>query len=259
MEETISLMEIIDMLKKRWALILSAMLFFIGLAGIYSLFYSDKEYKSSAQLVAKLEEIKETQSPTGNLNDVNFNLQMINTYKDFVESDVVLEQAKEILVDKIAFEGTIADLTRMLVVEQNSSSQMFSISAVADNPRIAKEVANAAATVFKEQSSEIMNVDKVSIMSEAPVNMTPVSPNTKRNLLIGAALGLMAGVGLTFLMELFDKTVKNSQFSQDKLNLPVLGELPQLTEKEVAEALLVNQLLRQPQEAETQHMQSSEG
>ena len=243
MEETISLMEIIELLKKRWALILSAILFCWSLASIYSLMIADREYKSSAQLVAKLSPNSDIQSLSNNLNDVNFNLQMINTYKDFVNSNVVLDEAHKILVDKIAFEGTPSDIRSMLSVEQNTNSQMFSIAAVSDSPRISMEVANAVAEVFKEQSIDVLAVDKVSIMSEAPVNMTPVSPNVKLNLLIGSVLGLMIGVGITFLMELLDKTVKNAKFSQEKLGLPVLGELPQMTDQELDEARLTNQLV----------------
>ena len=54
-----------------------------------------------------------------------------------------------------------------------------------------------------------MNVDKISIISGAVANTTPVSPNNKLNLVIGLVLGMMVGVGLAFLFELLDRTVKD--------------------------------------------------
>ncbi|MGX7030441.1 GNVR domain-containing protein [Vagococcus zengguangii] len=54
----------------------------------------------------------------------------------------------------------------------------------------------------------MLNIDKVSILSEATLNRQPVSPNTKLNLLIGTILGLMLGLGISFILKLLDKTVK---------------------------------------------------
>lgn len=48
------------------------------------------KYGSQAQLIVTL-----PQSDTANVNDVNTNLQMINTYKDMIVSDLVLNEVKD--------------------------------------------------------------------------------------------------------------------------------------------------------------------
>ena len=79
-----------------------------------------------------------------------------------------------------------------------------------------------------------MNVDKISIISSAVASTTPVSPNNKLNLAIGLVLGIMVGVGLAFLLELLDRTVKDDKFVTETLELTILGTVPQMTQKELA-------------------------
>ncbi len=47
-------------------------------------------------------------------------------------------------------------------------------------------------------------------------NTTPVSPNNKLNLVIGLVLGMMVGVGLAFLFELLDRTVKDEKYRSEE-------------------------------------------
>ena len=45
-------------------------------------------------------------------------------------------------------------------------------------------------------------------------------------------VGLMAGVGLAFLLEYLDNTMKNEQDIEKILELPVLGSIAQIDHKE---------------------------
>jgi len=78
-----------------------------------------------------------------------------------------------------------------------------------------------------------MNVDKISIISSAVASTSPVSPNNKLNLAIGLVLGLMVGVGLAFLFELLDRTVKDDKFVTDTIGYTILGTVPQMSQKEL--------------------------
>ena len=78
-----------------------------------------------------------------------------------------------------------------------------------------------------------MNVDKISIISGAVANTTPVSPNNKLNLVIGLVLGMMVGVGLAFLFELLDRTVKDEKYVMDTLGFPILGTVPEMSAKDL--------------------------
>ena len=74
MEDTISLKEIFDLLRKRITTILLSTFIGLALAGGFTFFFVTPQYSSRAQLIVSL-----PQSETSTVNDINFNLQMLNT------------------------------------------------------------------------------------------------------------------------------------------------------------------------------------
>ncbi len=68
--------------------------------------------------------------------------------------------------------------------------------------------------------------NNVSILDAAFVPFSKYKPNVPRNLAIGLLLGLMLGVGLAFLLENLDDTVKTVDDIEKLTNLPVIGFFP---------------------------------
>ena len=83
----------------------------------------------------------------------------------------------------------------------------------------------------------------VEIIDRAQVPVAPISPNKKKNLALGLILGLMLGVGLTFLLDYLDRTIKDEEDIQDKLGLPVIGTIPRIEQaNDNEERQLITQL-----------------
>lgn len=70
------------------------------------------------------------------------------------------------------------------------------------------------------RSTNIRKVD------QARVPTYPSSPNIPRNLAFGLALGLSTGIGLAFLLEAVDNTVRTPEQAQVISGLPSLGMIP---------------------------------
>lgn len=232
MEETISLKEIFEILRKHVATILISMFVGIGLAGAVTFFLITPQYSSRAQMIVTL---PQSEGGAGNVNDINYNLQMLNTYKDIIkEGDALALEVQQRLEEDYGIELTPGEIKSTLQVSQSQNSQMFSISATSDQSIDAERIANTAAEVFQETVKDVLtNVDKITIVSRAIASANPVSPNNKLNIAIGLVLGLMVGVGLAFLMQLLDRTVKDSKFVTDNLGFTILGTVPQMTQKEI--------------------------
>lgn len=229
MEETISLKEIYETLRKHLITIIISMFAGLAISGIVTFFILTPKYSSQAQLIVTL-----PQSDTTNVNDVNTNLQMINTYKDMIVSDLVLNEVKDRLQTEDKVKMTAEQIKDAISVNQSQNSQMFSIQATSTNAVTAQQIANTTSQVFQENAKDVMNVDKISIISGAVANTTPVSPNNKLNLVIGLVLGMMVGVGLAFLFELLDRTVKDEKYvMDDTLGFPILGTVPEMSAKEL--------------------------
>ncbi|MCU7357817.1 Wzz/FepE/Etk N-terminal domain-containing protein [Enterococcus dispar] len=229
MEETISLKQIFDILRKHLASIFICSFVGLALAGIATFFIITPKYSSQAQLIVTLPQGDATTNP----NDVNTNLQMINTYKELVTGDLVIDQVKDRLESEYNLDMTATQIKSALEVTQQQNSLMFSIKATDSSAINAEHIANTTSQIFQETAKDVLEVNKISIISKATASMAPVSPNNKLNLAIGLVLGLMIGIGLAFLLELLDRTVKDDKFVSEDLGFTILGTVPQMSQKEL--------------------------
>ena len=127
---------------------------------------------------------------------------------------------------------TLEELREKLTVQTETNSLVFGITITDDNPYEAADLANATAISFEEKIGDILDVNSVTILSQAAVNPNPISPNIPMNLVLGLLVGMMIGVGLAFLTEFMDKTVKDEKFIEE-LGWSNLGSVMQMTDKEL--------------------------
>lgn len=232
MEETISLEELLTIVWKRITLIITCFFIGIGVSAIVTFFLITPKYQSTVQMIGQT---PTNENANSQLSDLNANILMINTYKDVIKSNTVLSAAQEELQKQhLAFK--MDELASMISIEQSQNSQMFEIKVVTDSPKKAMNVANTVANVFKDQLVHFVQSDKVTILSPAIQDDHPISPNKKLNLLIGAFLGFLIGLGITFVLELFNNTVKDSSFVTEVVDLPILGTITEMSPKELKES-----------------------
>lgn len=220
MEETISLKELFQTLRKRVFLIISVALIAMIVIGVVSYFVLTPVYKSSTQILVN--QAKEDQS-VYNYNEVQTNVQLISTYSVILKSSAILNEVKNDLQLNIS----VAELNDKITVESAQNSQIMTISVTDPDPAIALEIANKTAEVFENEIKDIMSVDNVTILplADDQENQSPVSPNPPLNIAIAGIVGLLLGIGLAFLLEYLDNTVKSEQDIEKLLGLPVLGAI----------------------------------
>jgi len=225
MEEEISLVELFDIIKKRLALIINLTLVGVLLAAVYTFFIAVPEYSSTTQLLVN----RTQQTEVIQQSDINTNVQLINTYKDILKGPVILDEVRE----ELDLDISHAALSNKLSISSENNSQVFSIAVNDTNPYDAAMIVNTTATVFQDKLDSIMNVDNVTVISEAVPNLTPISPNNVLNVAIGLVLGGMIGVGLAFLLEFLDNTVKDEKFIVEDLGWTSLGRISEMTADEL--------------------------
>lgn len=225
MEEEISLAELFNILKKRAGMIISTTLIGLIVVSLYTFFIVTPEYSSTTQLLVNRSEGMDTIQQS----DINANVQLINTYKDIITGPVILDEVRE----ELNMDSSHGSLSNRLSISSENNSQVFSIRVTDTNPYDAALIANTTADVFKENLPEIMNVDNVTVISMAEANTNPISPNNTLNLAIGVVLGGMIGVGMAFLLEFMDNTVKDERFIVEELGWTNLGSVSKLDANEL--------------------------
>lgn len=225
MEETISLKELFLTLRKRLSLIALITILFATISGLISFFYLTPIYQASTQILVN--QSKDEQA-TYNVGEVQTNLQLINTYNVIIKSPAILD----LVAKELDLNMTSAQLNGKITVQSEQNSQVVNISVQDPDPKLAADIANKTASVFEKEIKEIMNVDNVSILAKAVVvdNQSPIKPQPLMNIAIALVVGLMLGVGIAFLLEYLDNTIKTEQDIEQTLGLPVLGAIPTIQE-----------------------------
>ncbi|MED0977716.1 Wzz/FepE/Etk N-terminal domain-containing protein [Bacillus paranthracis] len=226
MEETISLKELFHILKKRLAMILVIAFGAAIVSAIISFFFMTPIYQSSTQILVNQKKQEGSMFQAG---EVQTNIQLTNTYKVIIKSPVILDQVKE----KLNLNLTVQELIGKIDVTNERESQVLSVTAQDKSPKMARDIANMTAEIFKEEVAKIMSVDNVTVLSKAEVTekQSPVKPSPMLNVAIAFVVGLMVSIGFAFLLEYLDNTVKKEEDVEKLLGLPVLGIVARMDEE----------------------------
>lgn len=93
--------------------------------------------------------------------------------------------------------------------------------------RVAEEMYLFLRNRFEESRiTEAMQSADVTVIDRSLPPQSPVRPSPKLNMAIGAFLGLFLGVGMAFVLEFLDTSMKSPDEVERKLGIPVLGRIP---------------------------------
>lgn len=165
-------------------------------------------------------------------NNQQADIQMINTYKDIITNQVILNKVShELNSTKTAreygraYNMPVTELKNAIKISTQQNSQVFSVAVETNDPNLSAAAANTIAQVFKKQIKKIMSVNNVTVVSRAAVPAGPSSPNVKLFTLVGAILGLLCSAIYLIIKELMDTTVKEDEFMTNELGLTNLGHI----------------------------------
>jgi capsular polysaccharide biosynthesis protein len=228
MEDSINLKQILGVIKKRLGVIALITIIAATISGVVSFFVLTPVYEANTQILVNQAKSKEQ---FYNSSELQTNVQLIQTYNDIIKSPAILgEVTKQLNLDM-----TPKQLSNQIQVTNSQDSQVAHIVVQDTNARLAVKIANTTAAVFKKEVPKIMSIDNVSILAKAQIDeaLSPIKPQPFLNIAIAVVVGLMAGVGLAFLLEYLDNTIKNEQDVERILQLPVIGVISVIKEEEL--------------------------
>lgn len=220
-EEIIRIEDIVDVLTKRWKMILSITLAATLISAVVSFFLIAPKYEARTKLFIGKENTQ-TQDQSYNNNDVQMYQKLLKTYAEVIMTKDLVGQA----INSNDLDLKEEDVLKSLTVTPRADTQILEISYINVDPVIAQEVVESITENFINYSTELIPNGNVKIIESVRVPEKPVSPNKKMNIAIAFLLGLMVSIGLSFLIEFMDNTFKTKEHIENILDLPAIGVIP---------------------------------
>jgi len=221
-EESIRIEEIINILLKRWKMILSITLLATLTAGIISFFVIAPKYEASTKVFIGKEKT-DSKDQNYNNSDIQMYQQLLKTYAEVIKTNALVEKA----INAEGFDLTSKDVLSGLTVTPAANTQILEITYISKDRNLSKEVLDSITNQFIKTSTDLIPNGNVKIVEPAELPENPASPNKKLNIAIAFLLGLMVSVGLAFLLEFLDNTFKSKDQLEQILGIPVIGAIPE--------------------------------
>jgi capsular exopolysaccharide synthesis family protein len=211
----VELADLVSVLRRRWWMVALALAICTLGSGVFSLL-QPKVYSSSVKLLV----------PTGDVANVQSRAQALDaatSYAQFAGTGPAIATA------------IAASNTRQIPVSVSALtdgiSPFFEVTAESTDPAVAQRVAASYASVLPQV---IMTLEKTptaeppqfTVLEPAQLPSKPTAPRPIRNMLIGAALGLVLGVAVALLREALDGRVRDGVELERAADVALLGLVP---------------------------------
>ncbi len=219
--EELNLMDLLKYyLKKSYVIILMTIL--VALIGYYYVEEIQVPMYHGTTTIILVQKNNRATTAYETQNELTINEKLVSTYSELIKSRRILSQ----VIQNLKLDLTESELAKNITVTSASDTSIIKITVSDASRKKAASIANQIAGVFKAEIVKIYDLENVTIIDEAVVEDIPYNVNLVKQMIIFTCLGLVLSCGIVFVMYYFDGTVKSKKEVEDKLNLPVLGEVP---------------------------------
>lgn len=214
----IDLVEIWQVIKKQFGLLVIIVILCAVLAGVISKFFIAPKYTSSSTIF-----LTPSISETGvvDYTSQNSNEKLVNNVMALLVQDNILSE-----VAKQTGMESIEELRDQIEVSNDTNTTLVKVEATTLDPKLSKNIVNSTVNVFIDTMQENLNLKNIEIVDKAKLSYEPSGPNVKKNILMGAAAGFVMDALIVVLKVLTNTKLKSKEEAEKYLKLPVFCELP---------------------------------
>ena len=221
MNEQLNIVNLIDMLLRRWTIVIISAV----IVGIFSFVYSEvfiaPVYRSSASLYVKSSNYVGDEVSTATMNSSR---QLVTTYAEILKGRTFLSKVSDDLNNKYS----ISQIKSMISMQSLNDTEILSISVQGTDSSDVYAITKALVKYAPDELIRVVEAGSVKVLDNASETNTPISPNIRNNTFIGVFIGLILGAFIVIILELFDTRIKGGDEINRRYKEPLLGEIPSL-------------------------------
>ena len=237
MEDIIKFEDIIKALKNGWKMIVTITIICTLSAALISYFLIKPKYETTVKVfIGKKTTVEHSKYQNNNNNNVGYDSSEVSMYQNLMQTYAQVITTKDsigLALKSIGIpttQATIDSILGGLSVSTSKDTQILDITYKSTNKNEMVPIVNSITNAFITQSKKLISNGNVQVI-EAPQTPTlPISPNKKLNIIIGFIIGLILSVGIVFLLEYLDNSIKSADELERLLDIPVIGIIPEIKE-----------------------------
>lgn len=220
---TLDLKDFFYIILKRKKLICIITVLAVILSGVLSFFVIKPTYQAETSIIVGRPQSEAKNDKLDN-SDVTMYQNLMKTYTEIVTSKPVLNEA----ISELDINVNTDQLAKAIKVTSQQGTQILQIDVTSDSAKDAYKTADAVTDAFIDKSKDIFPTSGVqlSVMNKAEEPKKPIKPKKVLNIAVAFVLGLFVSVGLAFVLEYMDNTIKSENDINKYLELPVIGIIP---------------------------------
>ncbi len=215
-----TLLELLTLLRKHLKLVIMLPIVCMVAMGLASVLMMNDTYTATTDMYV-LASSEGSNSSSALSSDLSASQMLTNDVATLLQSDRVMTDA----ADQLGLPNLRGyDIT----VTSESTTRVVTLQVTSSDAQGSANVANALADCVSNVAQEVMNVESVNVIDEAPTPEAPSGPNRILYVAVAAMAGLFAAVAIVVLMDVIDTRVRSAEDVEELLELPVIGRIPEM-------------------------------
>lgn len=219
------LRDYIAILRQRWILISIITLGTVAVAAGLTWTSTPKYAASTGLFISTAQVSDDSQALQGS----QFSMQRVKSYAELVSQTAIMSR----VVDRLQLDETPEQLGSKVSASAELDTVILTITVTDESPERAQQIAKTTAEVFVGYVGELETPPgrdeatiKATVVDQAQVTGSPVSPQPVRNLGLGLVLGLLLGAGVAVLRHTLDTSIRSNAQVEETTGAPVIGSVP---------------------------------
>lgn len=215
-----TLLELLTLLRKHLKLVIMLPIVCMVAMGLASVLMMNDTYTATTDMYV-LASSEGSNSSSALSSDLSASQMLTNDVATLLQSDRVMSDAADQL-------GLPNLRGYNITVTSESTTRVITLQVTSSDAQGSANVANALADCVSNVAQEVMNVESVNMIDEAPTPEAPSGPNRMLYVAVAAMAGLFAAVAIVVLMDVIDTRVRSAEDVEELLELPVIGRIPEM-------------------------------
>lgn len=216
-EIEINLVDLLLALKQKWWAIIAGLLAGVLLAGVYTWGIQKPTYTASSMVY-----MRGAGNTISSFQDLQIGAALSKDYEIIFTSRPVLEE----VIDRLGLDMNYKQLKDRIEVKNQSDTRILVVSMTGTDAQQVSDIVNTLMEVSTDSVKEI-DAKEPYLIEEAVADWTPVGPSPKRNLAMGALLGILLSAGIVVMIYLWTDRVRSVDDVERSIGVPVLCMIPE--------------------------------